>query len=162
MARRSYSPSRSLGFVAATIAAAAAGAAASCITTETYVYTAQKYDEANDCLAAYTPVETVNGSGARATCPTACLSVGEALYVSTMCPPLPAVATPVGADAGACKAALAAAARGGTCDARGEGGADASGDASIDASSEAASGDAASDADDASDAAPIADAGDAG
>jgi hypothetical protein len=110
----------------------AATGLASCIATDSYVYTAQKYDPANDCVSAYKAIEVVNGSGTSATCPPACLMVGEDIFVSTLCPPLPTIATAVDADAGTCIAALAAAATGGTCDApaateggTNEGGADA-------------------------------------
>ena len=103
--------------VAMTAVLAAVAIAASCIATDSYVYTAQKYDPANDCVTAYKAIEVVNGSGASATCAPACLTVGEDLYVSTLCPPLPTIATAVAADAGPCIAARAAAATGGTCDA---------------------------------------------
>jgi hypothetical protein len=89
---------------------------ASCISTDSYVYTAQKYDPTNDCVNAYSAVEVVNGSGASAKCPPVCLMVGADVYVSTLCPPLPDIATAVDNDAGPCIAALAAAASGGTCD----------------------------------------------
>jgi len=138
-----------------------AGGLASCLTTESYVYTARQYDPAADCLNAYAAVEVVSGSGARSTCRAACLTVGPDLYVSTMCPPLPVIATAVAADAGDCIAALAALKRGGTCDEPGDGGADADGGA---LDGEAPDGEApdAGDMDAADDATPINDAGDAG
>ena len=162
--------------VAATAAAWLVGAivagsgSTSCIATESYVYTAQKYDETNDCLVDYTAIETVNGSAVSATCPAACMMVGDALYVSTVCPPLPVIATPVDLDGGdpaiaaACRAALAAAERGGTCDDPVEGGADASEDGARDGSGDDGGGDANDDASadaDASDGG-ITDAADAG
>jgi hypothetical protein len=149
--------------IAAAMALLAGGA---CLAAESYVYTAQKYDPTADCVNASKPIEVVKGSGASATCPAACLMVGEDLYVSTLCPPLPTIATAVDRDAGDCVAALAAAARGGTCDAplAIEGGADAArGDA--DAADEAAAADdAGGDAAtvDAAEAGPVKDAGDAG
>lgn len=114
----------SLALVTAALAAAAAGVGVACEDAQSYVYTAQKYDPTAGCLAAYTPVELVNGSGASSTCPATCLTVGDDLFVSTMCPPLPAIATAVPDDAGTCIPALAAAKRGGTCDEPAEGGAD--------------------------------------
>jgi hypothetical protein len=87
-----------------------------CIKTESYVYSAQKYDPAAGCVAAYASVELVNGPGVGSQCPATCLRVGGDLYVSTMCPPLPTIATEVPAGASDCLAALAAAKRGGTCD----------------------------------------------
>jgi len=92
------------------------GSVASCLSTQSYVYVAQKYDPTGDCLESYAAVEVVNGSGASSTCPAACLTVGADLLVSNMCPPLPTIATEVPSDAGDCIAALAAAKRGGTCD----------------------------------------------
>ena len=133
---------------------------ASCISTDSYVYTAQKYDPTADCVSAYQAVEVVHGSGASATCPAACLMVGGDLYVSTLCPPLPAIASAVDSDAGACVAALKAAAKGGTCDVPlvTEGGAD---DGSAEAGGEDARGVDAEGVD-AADAAAINDAADAG
>jgi hypothetical protein len=157
---------RRLSLLAFAFAFAAAGIAmalaVACEGTQSYVYSAQKYDPAGDCLASYTSVETVNGPGAGTMCPAACLSVGADLYVSTMCPPLPAIATAVPNDMGACPAALAAAARGGTCDEPADSGTE---DAAEEASDDATAADADPDAleTDASDGAtPIMDAGDAG
>ena len=141
-------------------AAAAGGAAlvASCLRTESYVYFAQKYDPTNDCLEKYSPVEVVNGAGADS-CATTCMTVGADLFVSKVCPPLPAIATEVPADAGDCIAALKAAKRGGTCDAPPDGGEpDADKDAGVDNDSGAAD----ADADAADTSPPIVDAGDAG
>jgi hypothetical protein len=140
------------------------GGLASCISTDSYVYTAQKYDPTNDCVNAYAAFEVVNGSGASARCPRVCLMVGADLYVSTLCPPLPDIASAVDSDAGACIAALAAAASGGTCDmpVATEGGTD---DGGADGGDEDANADAeAPDAEgvDAADAAAIKDAADAG
>ncbi len=109
-------------FAAAAGAALTAGGA--CITTETYVYSARKYDPANACLQAYQSIETVSGKGARSLCAPTCLSVNGELYVSTMCPPLPAIATEVAADASDCKAALGAK----SCDEETDGGNDDGGD----------------------------------
>ncbi|MBX3192527.1 MAG: hypothetical protein KF819_36400 [Labilithrix sp.] len=138
----------------AALLAGAAALAVSCISTDTYVYTAQKYDPASACLEAYAPVETVAGEGASALCAPSCLAVGAALYVSTMCPPLPAIATEVAADASDCIEALAAP----SCDAP-EPGADASqeDDASDPDAEPVEGGDTDADVD-----ATIADAGDAG
>ena len=142
-------------------AAAACGAAllASCLSTQSYVYFAQKYDPTNDCLEKYSPVEVVNGSGAGSSCRATCMTVGADLFVSTVCPPLPAIATEVEADAGDCVAALTAAKRGGTCDAPPDGGEpDADKDAGGDSGGDEP--DAEADAADAN--MPIADASDAG
>lgn len=105
------------GAVAALLAAALTAVIVACEGTEHYVYSAQKFDPIADCLAPYAPVEIVNGEGANASCPNVCLAVGDDLYVSSMCTPLPIGATAVAADAGPCIAALAAATRdAGTCE----------------------------------------------
>lgn len=142
-------------------ASASCGAAllASCLRAESYVYFAQKYDPTNDCLEKYSPVEVVNGSGAGSTCPTTCMTVGADLLVSTVCPPLPAIATEVPADAGDCIAALKAQRRGGTCDAPPDGGA---GDANADAGADSAAAEPDAEVDAADANMPIIDAGDAG
>ncbi|MDB4936565.1 MAG: hypothetical protein JWP87_3537 [Labilithrix sp.] len=101
----------------------AAAFAASCLRIESYVYTAQKYDPTADCVHAYAPIERVSGSGASSLCPATCFTVGDDLYVSTMCPPLPTIASEVEANDSACIAAIAAAAGRGTCEAPGEAGA---------------------------------------
>jgi len=80
---------------------------AACEGAESYVYTAQRYDPAGACLEPYAPVEVVEGPGVAATCPETCLTVGTEVYVTTMCPPLPAVAAELAADAEACIAARA-------------------------------------------------------
>lgn len=90
--------------------ALAAGAALTmaCVGTESYVYSAQKYDPANDCVQAYRSIEVIDGKGAKSTCPKTCLDVNGEIYVSTLCPPLPAIAVEVPPDAADCKAALKA------------------------------------------------------
>lgn len=99
---------------------AGAAVAIACVDTESYVYSAQKYDSANDCVQAYQSIEVIDGKGAKSTCPKTCLDVNGELFVSTMCPPLPAIATAVPLDASACKAALEAA----SCDEPEDGGDD--------------------------------------
>jgi hypothetical protein len=146
---------------AATTAVLAAAATEACIAADSYVYSAQKYDPAADCVSGPKPIEVVQGSGASALCPAKCLMVGEDLYVSTLCPPLPTIATAVDDDAGACIAALAAAATGGTCDSPADGGAS-SADAGDAAPDEDADTDAASEPDAADGSPPPVDASDAG
>lgn len=142
---------------------AAIGAFAACLGAETYVYWAQQYDDANDCLKAYTPVETVTGGGTSSFCEPICLTVDDALFVSTICPPLPPIATQVDPKDPACIAALAAQKRGGTCDEPAEAGAEEGGsEAGEDADTPET---AAPDDDagvDAADSAPIKDAAEAG
>ena len=148
------------GVAVAAVLGAAAGAA-SCISTDSYVYTAQKYDPTNDCVDEYKSVEVVKGQGASADCPPICLMVGADLYVSTVCPPLPDIASAVDSDAGTCLAAIKAQASGGTCDnpAVAEGGADEAGNDDA-GSDEAGDGDEAGL--DGSDAGPSTDSGEAG
>ena len=90
-------------------------ALASCEDVRSYVYTAMAYDPVNACVNAYAPVEVVQGEGASATCAPICLTVGSTLYVSTMCPPLPDIATAVPDDAAACQQALDAEAQEASC-----------------------------------------------
>lgn len=92
----------------AVAAAALCGALASCVSAESYVYTAQRYDPNAKCLESYTAIEVVNGSNAYSACAPTCLRVGGDIFVSTMCPPLPSIATEVPSDESACGAALAA------------------------------------------------------
>ncbi|HEY8077983.1 MAG TPA: hypothetical protein VIF62_27845, partial [Labilithrix sp.] len=73
-------------------------ALASCEDVRSYVYNAQQYDATNGCLNDYSAVEVVEGSGSNAYCAPTCFSVGATVYVSTQCPPLPAVATELPAD----------------------------------------------------------------
>jgi hypothetical protein len=140
---------------------AALAVAAACLSTQSYVYFAQKYDPTNDCLESYKPVEVVNGPGAGFKCEETCMTVGADLLVSTVCPPLPAIATEVPADAGDCIAALKAAKRGGTCDAPPDGGEDADKDTGAETDGSAGGPDA-GEADAADADPPIVDAGDAG
>jgi hypothetical protein len=107
---------RATALAAVCLVAGAAAAAVSCLTVESYVYSAQAYDPTADCVHAYAPVELVTGSGASSVCPRTCLTVGDDLYVSTMCPPLPTIATAVPGNDPDCIAAVAAAGRG-TCEA---------------------------------------------
>lgn len=130
------------------LGAASAWATVACDGTDSYVYTAQRFDPSEGCLGDYESVEVVAGSGASATCPAACFSFQGELYVSTVCPPLPAGAEAVEASEPECAAALAAASQEATCSAGGpviEGGGD---DAATDAASVAdASADASPSAD---------------
>lgn len=71
-----------------------------------YVYTAQKYDPALGCLGDYAPVESVLGDGVSSTCAPTCLSANDAIYLSTVCPPVPAIATMLDARSPECQAAL--------------------------------------------------------
>ena len=118
------------------------------------MYSAQRWDPDNACLEPYAPVELVNGSGVGSRCPAVCLTVGKDTLVSTMCPPLPTIASAAAADAGDCIPALAAAKKGTSCT-------DEPGDAEADAGEDSGEPDAGEQ--DASDGAPPPqDAGDAG
>ena len=77
-----------------------------CDDPDSYVYTARKYDPVGDCLEPYTAVELVSGSHASVTCDPTCLTVGKDTVVSVVCPPFPAIATPLEQDAADCVAAL--------------------------------------------------------
>lgn len=79
-----------------------------CEEEERYVYTARRFDEANGCLRAYSPVERVVGEGADVKCAPTCFTFKDALYVSPVCPPLPVEATEVPEDDARCVAAVEA------------------------------------------------------
>lgn len=89
--------------VLAVALAVAAGVA--CEAADSYVYTARRYDAARACLAPYRPVEVVEGPGAAATCPETCIGVGDDVFLTTMCPPLPTIATELASDDEGCVAA---------------------------------------------------------
>ena len=116
----------------------ALAAIAACEGADSYVYTARRYDPAGSCLEAYAPVAVVDGPGVAATCPETCLTVGPEVFVTTMCPPLPAIATELQADAEACIAARGVS--GSTCGAEPE--ADASPDPDAAATRDGSTGDA--------------------
>lgn len=143
-------------FVVRTFLLLAAGSAlvVACIEDDSYVYSAQKYDAANACVGDYHAIEIIDGNGAKSTCPKACFEVNGELYVSTVCPPLPAIATSVASNTPDCKAALAAP----SCSAPSDGGDDADGDE--DGGDSGGEPDAERDA--GQDSAPIVDASDAG
>ena len=135
------------------------GSVASCLTARSYVYFAQRYDPTGDCLEAARPVEVVNGSGASGTCKATCITVDGDVLISTMCPPLPTIATELPSDSGDCVAALKAVKRGGTCDEPGDGG---DADADPDASAPNDAGGTDADMDGSDGAAPLPDAADGG
>ena len=88
---------------------------AACVGEEHYVYSARRYDAGAECLDPYAPVETVPGEGAGSQCPASCLTTGGEVYVTSMCPPLPGIASAVPAGTKECQAALAALKGGRTC-----------------------------------------------
>ena len=85
-------------------------AGAACEGADSYIYTARRHDPARGCLEPYAAVEVVDGPGVAATCPETCLTVGSDVFVTTMCPPLPAIATELQNDDEACVAARRASA----------------------------------------------------
>ena len=97
-----------LALLAAAATAATVLAVAACDDRNVYVYSGARFDPANACLEDYSPLETLPGEGASARCSPRCVAFEGALYVSTVCPPLPLGAELVEADAGACIAALRA------------------------------------------------------
>jgi hypothetical protein len=72
------------------------------------VYTAQRHAVEDGCLEAYAPIGLVEAEVSSALCAPVCLSLGEDLYVSTLCPPYPAEASVEPDDSEGCSAALAA------------------------------------------------------
>ena len=90
------------------LAVAMIGAFVACDDDDRYVYTARRFDEANACLGAFTPVERVLGEGADVKCAPTCLTFKDALYVSPVCPPISEDAIEVSADDPRCQAAVEA------------------------------------------------------
>ena len=137
-----------------------AACVAACVGEEEYVYSARRYDARAECFDPYAPVETVPGEGAGSQCPASCLTTGGEVYVTSMCPPLPGIASAVPAGTKECQAALAALKGGRTCGAASAEAGDEAGDDGGDASEgDASEGDA---ADAATDSADVRDAADAG
>ncbi|MDF2695530.1 MAG: hypothetical protein K0S65_3913 [Labilithrix sp.] len=85
--------------------ALAVAASVACEAADSYVYTARRYDAARACLELYRPVEVVEGPGVAATCPETCIGVGDDVFLTTMCPPLPTIATELAAEDEGCIAA---------------------------------------------------------
>ncbi len=81
------------------------------------VYTAQRYRPDLGCLDAYAPLGLVEAEAQSSRCDPVCLTLGEALYVSTVCPPYPAEAGVEAPESDSCGAALTAVASELACDA---------------------------------------------
>jgi hypothetical protein len=73
---------------------------------EHYVYTARKYDADAACLDPYKSIDFVNGDSVSSTCAPNCFEYAGETFTSTMCPPLPDLATALDAEAPECKAAV--------------------------------------------------------
>lgn len=146
---------KTLAFLALSIAAVAAAIA--CEDQRSHVYSAQKYEADNACLDTYTPIEVVEGPTSDSNCTPTCITVNGALYVTTQCPPLPAIATESPADASPCLEALDAEAHEASCGDLGGGGDDGGDEAGDDGGDEGGDTDAGDDAAD-----DVRDAGDGG
>lgn len=96
------------------------------------VYTARLYRVESRCLEPYTPIGVVQAGELHVDC-AQCLSLDGELYVSRVCPPLPARADPLKPDASACALPFAAFAADTTCGAS-DAGVDAGLDSGLDAS----------------------------
>ena len=80
-----------------------------CSETGPRVYTAQPYDAEATCLGEYEALGLVEADELPANCLPTCLAVSGAVYVSTLCPPYPDLATPLTAEESEdCAAALLA------------------------------------------------------
>lgn len=98
--------------------AAAGGATivSACEDGNVYIYSAARYDDAADCMQPYQSIDSLRGEGASAKCSPRCLRIEAAIYVSTVCPPLPEGVELLPSDAAECVAALRAFGRdGGAC-----------------------------------------------
>ena len=78
---------------------------AACEEQDHYVYTAQTYDPSAGCLEPYRAVEVVQGSEVSAACEPICMTVDGKVLVSSVCPPLPALAQELATDSPECLAA---------------------------------------------------------
>ena len=73
--------------------------AAACGDDDHYVYSARRYDALHACLDPYKSIDLIAGDAISSKCAPACFRLGNELYTSTVCPPLPTGATPIdGAD----------------------------------------------------------------
>ncbi len=100
------------------LSAAAGGAAvvSACDDGNVYIYSAARYDEAADCIQPYESIDLLPGEGASARCSPRCLQIEGAIYVSTVCPPLPEGVELLPPDSAVCVAAFRSYGRdGGTC-----------------------------------------------
>ena len=89
-----------------------AGICGGCDESGPRVFTAQHYRADLGCLETYAPLGLVEAGPVGALCAPVCLVQDEELYVSTVCPPYPAEASPAEPESAGCAAALAA----GPCD----------------------------------------------
>ena len=83
-------------------------ASSSCEEYGPRIYTARLYRVGARCLEPYTPIGVVQAGELRATCERQCLSLDAQLFVSTVCPPLPARVETVNAEVPVCALALGA------------------------------------------------------
>jgi len=118
---------------------------AACEEQDHYVYTARTYDPNAGCLEPYRAVEVVQGSEVSATCDPICMTVDGKVLVSSICPPLPAVAQELATDSPECLAARDASRLEASCGASVA--SDANADASTDSPAQDATLDAPADAD---------------
>jgi hypothetical protein len=79
------------------------------------VYTARLYRRAG-CLEPYAALGLVQSGALGALCPPVCLRLDGELYVSSVCPPYPARSSVAPAADADCAEALAASARGASCE----------------------------------------------
>ncbi len=79
-----------------------------CDDTPTHIYSAQLYEQANDCLDDYTALDIVTGGTGSSGCDPVCLVGSGTTYVSTVCPPYATTVALGAADDPTCVAALAA------------------------------------------------------
>lgn len=122
-----------LALLALGVPAAALVSVAACDDRNVYIYSAARFDPDNACLEDYAALDTLPGEGASARCSARCMTFEGALYVSTVCPPLPAGAEQVPANASECVAALRALTSGTSCTAAAAPAADGASDADPDA-----------------------------
>ena len=70
------------------------------------MYTARRYEADAACLEPYKSIDFVNGDSVSSKCAPNCFEYGGETFTSTMCPPLPELATALDAEAPECKIAI--------------------------------------------------------
>jgi hypothetical protein len=98
----------SAGWTAIALASLAVIGASSCEEFGPRVYTAQRYRPDLGCLETYAPLGLIEAKDLGALCAPVCLSRGDELFVSTVCPPYPTTTSPLEPQSESCAAALAA------------------------------------------------------
>lgn len=82
--RRRVPGTRLLGLTAILI-----GVGLACEQADSYVFTARRLRQESACLDEYGAVAVLSGEGASVRCNARCFRLRDAIYITTLCPPLP-------------------------------------------------------------------------